>query len=749
MAIDTETMQLIERIVARSLANATSLKGASDEIAKGVTQYVGARYVPLFAEPLEWDKTKAYEPLTIVLYKGNSYTSRQYVPVGVELTNESFWAETGNYNAQVEQYRQEVKSFDGRITANANAIVKETEDRAAAVTAEKTRAEGAEQTLQANIDAEKTRAEGAEDTIKLEYDRVYDSVASMKNDNNVKNGMKCKTLGYYTANDYGGGAYIITDTGEPNELDIISCSNNLRAKLVLQDSVNVNCLGAKGNGEKDEESRLKNNKAFERAFALSKSIVCMPNGKYWFNQNGAVNCRSVTESFTLNGNNSTLSDFSIELSLKDDSYDWRFAFNWTTGKFININFGADYNTVDSTPYKPCIVSGMFIDVQHVNMINKCVLLAYVNKPMDDLNVYDLRTIFGEVDLPDMNNHNLIESIDSNGKLSKHITNTGDGWSFNSVSEVKAKADSDANGELYGLVSTYAQASISFNDCIQIFVELGVNTCASFKDCHFESSVSGVRYINAVSAIYECCTFIDCFFYGSSIFPVDNYTTYIGCVFALQYGYNHTKSLFKTAKLIACRIEDTYSVSSSKDLTPIDMAGNYNSVWSFLNATLSYTQTAENFKNMGFTGDTSITAYIRLLDSEVYFKKLTATQSFSTPTNINLNLSNTGSCIVDLYVTNSGKVYHGQFIITDLSIGASVQMKKYSVHAKVTPRYDLHHKTSIYPQIDSTEIVDSIPEYTERNTAFLIAPNLFVDTESTDAVKGYVRIDKSQLTQGAF
>ena len=30
MAIDTETMQLIERIVARSLANATSLKGASD-----------------------------------------------------------------------------------------------------------------------------------------------------------------------------------------------------------------------------------------------------------------------------------------------------------------------------------------------------------------------------------------------------------------------------------------------------------------------------------------------------------------------------------------------------------------------------------------------------------------------------------------------------------------------------------------------------------------------------------------------
>lgn len=165
MAIDTETMQLIERIVARSLANATSLKGAAGEIAKGVTQYVGARYVPLFANPLEWDKTKAYEPLTIVLHQGNSYTSRQYVPVGVEIDNDSFWALTGNYNAQVEQYRQEVKSFDGRITANANAIEIETTNRTAAVTAEMQRAQSAERALQANVDTEKERAEGAEQNL--------------------------------------------------------------------------------------------------------------------------------------------------------------------------------------------------------------------------------------------------------------------------------------------------------------------------------------------------------------------------------------------------------------------------------------------------------------------------------------------------------------------------------------------------------------------------------------------------------
>lgn len=88
------------------------------------TQYIGARYVPLFADPLQWSSATAYEPLTIVTNQGNSYTSRQYVPTGVDIANTDYWALTGNYNAQVEQYRQEVQqyaeqvsAFDGRIQA--------------------------------------------------------------------------------------------------------------------------------------------------------------------------------------------------------------------------------------------------------------------------------------------------------------------------------------------------------------------------------------------------------------------------------------------------------------------------------------------------------------------------------------------------------------------------------------------------------------------------------------------------------
>lgn len=92
----------------------------------GTRQYIGARYVPIFGRKNEtsitWDNSAPYEPLTVVLYQGNSFTSRQYVPTGVDIDNTKFWAETGNFNAQIEQYRREVAAFNARITANETGI---------------------------------------------------------------------------------------------------------------------------------------------------------------------------------------------------------------------------------------------------------------------------------------------------------------------------------------------------------------------------------------------------------------------------------------------------------------------------------------------------------------------------------------------------------------------------------------------------------------------------------------------------
>lgn len=87
-----------------------------------VREYVGARYVPQFAEPAQWSNTRTYEPLTIVMNKGNSYTSRQFVPTGIDIANEQYWALTGNYNAQVEQYRKEVSDVSDGLSAANNKI---------------------------------------------------------------------------------------------------------------------------------------------------------------------------------------------------------------------------------------------------------------------------------------------------------------------------------------------------------------------------------------------------------------------------------------------------------------------------------------------------------------------------------------------------------------------------------------------------------------------------------------------------
>lgn len=90
--------------------------------------YTGMRYVPVFADPPEWSSANSYEPLEIVIHEGNSYTSKTFVPVGIDISNSTYWALTGNYNAQVEQYRQQVQQFDGRITKNTEDIAVNTAD---------------------------------------------------------------------------------------------------------------------------------------------------------------------------------------------------------------------------------------------------------------------------------------------------------------------------------------------------------------------------------------------------------------------------------------------------------------------------------------------------------------------------------------------------------------------------------------------------------------------------------------------
>ncbi len=94
-------------------------------------QYVGARYVPKIMG--EWNKALQYEALSVVTYMGNSFTSKVPVPSNVEINNTDYWVNTGNYNAQVTEYKEKVeKEIEDRKNADtkiSNNLTKEIEDR--------------------------------------------------------------------------------------------------------------------------------------------------------------------------------------------------------------------------------------------------------------------------------------------------------------------------------------------------------------------------------------------------------------------------------------------------------------------------------------------------------------------------------------------------------------------------------------------------------------------------------------------
>ena len=96
----------------------------------GTSMYIGARYVPIFADPVEWDDKREYEPLTIVIHDGSCYTSKCYVPKGAQLPpypegQTKYWVKTSDYNYQfadlkktvldlsrlVEQFQKDNKEF--------------------------------------------------------------------------------------------------------------------------------------------------------------------------------------------------------------------------------------------------------------------------------------------------------------------------------------------------------------------------------------------------------------------------------------------------------------------------------------------------------------------------------------------------------------------------------------------------------------------------------------------------------------
>ena len=146
----------------------------------GTSMYIGARYVPIFADPVEWDDEREYEPLTIVTHNGDCYTSKCYVPKGAQLPpypegQTKYWVKTSDYNGQfadlkktvldlsrlVEKFQKDNKDFTDLIN-NWNEKVQQWETQMTAWGERLDTVESHVTDLTASLNAEIDRAKAAE-----------------------------------------------------------------------------------------------------------------------------------------------------------------------------------------------------------------------------------------------------------------------------------------------------------------------------------------------------------------------------------------------------------------------------------------------------------------------------------------------------------------------------------------------------------------------------------------------------------
>lgn len=120
--------------------------------------------------------------------------------------------------------------------------------------------------------------------------RTFNSVEEMKASNTLKVGALAKTLGFYTADDGGGADYVITndiDEDETDEASIIALQNELYAKLLIKDYINIKWFGAKIDGETDDST------------AFNKAVSYIESQKVYSYNTVDSNFRKLTSSYSL------------------------------------------------------------------------------------------------------------------------------------------------------------------------------------------------------------------------------------------------------------------------------------------------------------------------------------------------------------------------------------------------------------------------------------------------------------------
>lgn len=203
---------------------------------KGTLQYIGARYVPVFADPVEWSDDRPYEHLMMVQNLGNTYISKQAVPVGIELPtvtgDNEYWVLISDFSAQVEEYRQIVDLYRTEV---------------------------------------ETYTEKVSDK-----PYMFENVSALQLFEDFEEGDYAFTDGYYNANDGGAACYLVVNDGvQANNIDSFEVNDGMRAVLQLGDIVYAAQYGCIGQcNENNVNAALQNTSVvFNKDIEVSSTIV--------------------------------------------------------------------------------------------------------------------------------------------------------------------------------------------------------------------------------------------------------------------------------------------------------------------------------------------------------------------------------------------------------------------------------------------------------------------------------------------
>ena len=184
--------------------------------------------------------------------------------------------------------------------------------------------------------------------------KTYNTVAEMKADTDLKDGMSAQTLGYYSVNDGGGATYKITNTDSQTEYQE-ELNSGLYATLIINDYITPEMFGAVGDGTHDDTVAIQSVFNTGRNVILNKSYKCTSNINIvdareltisGINYNKSA-LKFVNESFLNIGSNSNvnelrLNNFSI---LGDRTQEAVLKINYVTNVMlnqINIAEGGEY-----------------------------------------------------------------------------------------------------------------------------------------------------------------------------------------------------------------------------------------------------------------------------------------------------------------------------------------------------------------------------------------------------------------------